>query len=261
MKGTQKVDIKVRQGYVIDGYILEEMIGSGGFSTVYRARSIDPIPRYDTIIAVKVLHPRRLDRWQIRRFVREVKMSIPLRHPNVVRAYAVRRQDWNYFGLTEFMDTDLLKAIRTKPQIFNQQNVIEIIGKAATGLDYIHRNGIIHKDVNPSNILVSYSLDKIKMTDFGLSEKKGFLKKENGSGGGTEGYIAPERLQGLPADIKSDIYSFGKTMQKVYSELGFEIPGNVRYVIETATKPNKEERFYDVRELLYFLAGGRENAG
>jgi eukaryotic-like serine/threonine-protein kinase len=249
------MDVRVRQGYIIDGYILEEMVGSGGFSTVYRARSLDPVPRYDTIIAVKVLHPRRLDRWQIRRFVKEMKISILLQHPNVVRVYAVRKQDRNYFGLIEFMDTDLLKAIRTKPHIFNQQNVISIIKKAALGLDYIHKNGIIHKDVNPSNVLVSYNLEKIKITDFGLAEKKGFLKKDNGSGGGTEGYIAPERLEGRSSDIKSDIYSFGKTIQKVYSELGFEIPESVKYVIETAIKPKKEERFFDMRELLYFFDG------
>ncbi len=254
--------MEIRKGYVIDGYRLEDMVGSGGFATVYKARSIDPLPKYETIIAVKVLHPRRLDRSQIRRFVKEVKMSIPLRHPNVVRVYAVRRQDWNYFGLTEFLDTDLLKAIRMKPQIFNSQNVIEILKKSAMGLDYIHRSGIIHKDINPSNILVSYSMDKIKMTDFGLSEKRGFFKKENSAGGGgTEGYIAPERQRGLPADVRSDVYSFGKTMQKVYSELGFNVPENVRYVIDTATKPNKEERFYDMRELLYFLDGGKGNAG
>jgi eukaryotic-like serine/threonine-protein kinase len=247
------MEIVVRQGYIIDGYILEEMVGSGGFSTVYRARSIDPLPRYDTIIAVKVLHPRRLDRWQIRRFVKEMRISTLLQHPNIVKVYAVRKQDRNYFGLIEFMDTDLLKAIRTKPHIFNQQNIFSIIKKAAQGLDYIHKNGIVHKDVSPANILISYTLDKIKITDFGMAEKRGFLKKNNSSGGGTEGYIAPERLKGMSADIKSDVYSFGKTVQKVYSELGFEVPENVRYVIETATKSNKEDRFFDMRELLYFF--------
>lgn len=253
------MDIKIRQGYIIDGYILEEMVGSGGFSTVYKARSIDPIPKYSTIIAVKVLHPRRLERWQIRRFVREFKISIPLNHPNVVKVYAVRKQDGNYFGLTEFMDTDLMKAIRATPQLFNQENLLEIIRKSVMGFDYIHNNGIIHKDINPSNILVSYSLDQVKVTDFGLSEKKRFLRRENGVDGGTEGYIAPERLRGLPGDVRSDIYSFGKTIQKVYSELGFEVPANVSYVIETATKPRAEERFYDMRELLYFLDGAKEN--
>ncbi len=253
------MEIKVRQGYIIDGYILEEMVGSGGFSTVYRARSIDPVPKYDTFIAVKVLHPRRLDRAQIRRFVKEVKMSIPLRHPNIVKVYAVRRQDWNYFGLMEFLDTDLLRAIRTKPELFDQQKVLEIIEKAGRGLEYIHRNGIVHKDVSPANILVSYLLDRIKITDFGLARKTGFLQKDNGAGG-TEGYIAPERLNGMPADVKSDIYSFGKTIEKIYSELGIAMPDNVKYVFETAVKPTPEERFYDMRELLYFLDIKKQNA-
>ena len=251
------MEIRVRQGYIIDGYVLEEMVGAGGFSTVYRARSIDPVPEYQTVIAVKVLHPRRLDRWQIRRFVREVKMATMLEHPNIVKVFGVRHQDGNYFSFMEFLEADLLKAIRTKPELFNQENIVEIIKKAGQGLEYIHRNGIIHKDINPSNILISYALDKVKMTDFGLATKKVFflhrLQQESSPGGGTEGYIAPERLKGMQADIRSDIYSFGKTIQKVYSELGFEMPENIKYVVEIATKPDSEERFVDMRELLYFL--------
>lgn len=248
---------KVRAGYVIDGYILEEMVGSGGFSTVYRARSIDPFPEYHTVIAVKVLHPRRLDRWQIRRFVREVKMATVLEHPNIVKVFGIKKQDGNYFSFMELLDTDLLKAIRTKPGLFNQENIVDIIKKAGQGLEYIHRNGIIHKDINPSNILISYALDKIKMTDFGLATKKVFflhrLQQGNNHGGGTEGYIAPERMKGMEGDIRSDIYSFGRTIERIYSELGFEIPENIRYVIDIATTPNPAERFFDMRELLYFL--------
>ncbi len=251
------MEIRVRPGYVIDGYVLEEMVGSGGFSTVYRARSIDPAPKYHTIIAVKVLHPRRLDRWQIRRFVREVRMATVLEHPNIVKVFGVKHQDGNYFSFMEFLDTDLLKAIRTKPGLFNQENIVDVIKKAGQGLEYIHKHGIIHKDVNPSNILITYALDKIKITDFGLATKKVFflhrLQPESSPGGGTEGYIAPERMQGLAADVRSDIYSFGKTIQKIYSELGFQIPENVKYVIDIATKPNSVERFVDMRELLYFL--------
>ncbi|MCX8082619.1 MAG: serine/threonine protein kinase [bacterium] len=251
------MEIRVRPGYIIDGYILEEMVGSGGFATVYKARSIEPIPQFYSIIAIKVLHPRRLDRWQIRRFVKEVKMATMLEHPNIVKVFGIRKQEGNYFSFMEFLDTDLLKAIRTKPELFNHENIVEIIKKAGYGLEYIHRNGIIHKDVNPSNILLSYSMDKIKMTDFGLATKKLFflhhLKQENSPGGGTEGYIAPERMKGLPVDIRSDIYSFGKTIQRVYSELGFEIPENIKYVIDISTKSEPKERFIDMRELLYFL--------
>ncbi|MGI6596015.1 MAG: serine/threonine protein kinase [Elusimicrobia bacterium] len=252
------MEARVRIGYVIDGYVLEEMIGSGGFSTVYRARSLNLTPKYHSIIAVKVLHPRRLDRWQIRRFVREVKIASRLEHPNIVKVFGVRKQDGNFFSLMELLDVDLLKAIRTKPSIFNNDNVTEIIKKAGYGLEYIHKNAIIHKDVNPSNILITYALDKIKLTDFGLSTKKTLLlsllhPNGNSSGGGTEGYIAPERIKGKEGDIKSDIFSFGKTMQRIYSELKFEIPENTKYVIDVATKNNSMERFVDMRELLYFL--------
>jgi len=253
------MELKVRQGYIIDGYVLEEMVGSGGFSTVYKARSIDPVPRYDTFIAVKVLHPRRLDRVQIKRFIKEMKISISLQHPNIVKVFAVRRQDWNYFGLMEFLDTDLSKAIRNKPELFTQEKVLDMIKQAGAGMDYIHRNGIVHKDMSPSNILVSYSLEKVKITDLGLARKTGFLQKDNGSGG-TEGYIAPERMNGRQADVKSDIYSFGKTVEKIYAELGFPMPDNVRYVVETAVKQKPEERFYDMREFLYFLEAGKQYA-
>lgn len=251
------MEVKVRPGYIIEGYILEEMIGSGGFATVYKARSIEPFPRYNSLIAVKVLHPRRLDRWQIKRFVKEVRMATQLEHPNVVKVFGVKQQDGNFFSFMELLDTDLAKAIRTKVEIFNQSNVLEIIKKAAYGLDYIHRNGIIHKDVNPSNILISYSLDKVKMTDFGLAQKKAsffsFLQQVNSSGGGTEGYVAPERQKGIEGDVRSDIYSFGKTIQKIYTELKFEIPEDIQYIIEIATKPNPVERFVNMRELIYFL--------
>lgn len=251
------MEMRVRPGYIIEGYVLEEMVGSGGFATVYKARSIDNLPKYNSIIAVKVLHPRRLDRSQIKRFIKEVKIAMMLEHPNIVKVFGMKQQDGNLFSFMEFMDTDLAKAIRTRPEIFNQENVLDIIKNVAYGLEYIHRNGIVHKDINPSNILISYTLDKVKMTDFGLATKKVFflhrLQQKESSGGGTEGYIAPERMKGMEGDIRSDIYSFGKTIQKIYTELNFEIPENIQYIIDIATKHNSAERFVDMRELLYFL--------
>jgi eukaryotic-like serine/threonine-protein kinase len=249
------IEIKIEKGYVIAGYMLEGMLGSGGFATVYKARSITPEPIYDTIIAIKILHPRRLEKQQIRMFKEEMNMLMYLEHPNILKVYTVKSQDGHYFALMEFLDTNLLTAIRTKQEIFNQQNVLSIISQIASGLNYIHKNGYIHKDVNPTNILISYSLDKIKISDFGLAGKKGFFNKGLSSTGGTAGYIAPERKQHFSADIKTDIYSFGKTIQKIYSELNFEIPDKVKYVIEVSTKENRDERFFDMKELLYFLSG------
>lgn len=248
-----KIETKVKKGYVIEGYVLEDMVGAGGFSTVYKASRIKESSPYAPVIAVKVLHPRRFERRQIRMFKEEIKALMFLQHPNIVKVYALKTQDGHYFALMEFIDSDLLKMIRAKPSIFNQQNVLEIIKQAASGLSFIHKNGFVHKDINPANILVSHSLDKIRISDFGLAGKKRLFNKEKNLSGGTEGYIAPELKQGFAGDVKTDIYSLGRTIHKIYSELMFEIPDKVKYVIEVSTNPDREERFVDMKELLFFL--------
>ncbi len=245
--------IKIRPGYVIKGYMLKEMVGAGGFSTVYRAETIDPSPLYTSIIAVKILHPRRLERSQINQFIKEGRIVKKLEHPNIVRVFDIIQQDGNFFILMEFLDTDLLKAIRMKREIFNEKNIIDIITKSAKGLSYVHQNGIIHKDVNPSNILISFSLEKVKITDFGLARKEGLFWKGGDFNGGTEGYIPPERFKGEPIDERGDIYSFGKTIEKIYEELKFPMPEKIRNIVKIATDPNPKNRFESMEGIVYIL--------
>ena len=245
--------ITIRKGYEIEGYLLEEMVGAGGFSSVYKARSIYPIPRYDTLIAVKVLHPRRLEPRFVRTFVRESKLLMSLKHPNIVTVYQLKKQDRNLFMLMEYLDSDLMKSAKTKSHIFTPENIIRVFKKAGEGLSYVHSNGIIHKDINPSNILISYSLEKVKFTDFGLAWQRGFFRKAEGLKAGTEGYLAPERLAGRPADVKTDIYAFGKTIEKIYRELGFEFTEQILRVVRTATHKDRESRFSCMEDLLNSL--------
>lgn len=244
---------KIRKGYVLKGYVLKEMVGAGGFSTVYKAETIDPLPLYTSIIAVKVLHQRRLERYQIKQFIKEGKIAKSLEHPHIVKVFDIIQQDGNFFILMEFLDTDLMKAIKNNRRIFNEKNIIDIIIKAAKGLSYIHKNGIVHKDINPSNILISYSLDKVKITDFGLAkiDRRFFFRRE--FRGGTEGYIPPEWLKGESADKLGDIYSFGKTIEKIYNELGFKIPDNIKNIIKIATDPDPKNRFESMEGIVYIL--------
>ncbi|MCM8771897.1 MAG: serine/threonine protein kinase [Candidatus Omnitrophica bacterium] len=246
-------EIKIRPGYIIKGYMLKEMVGAGGFSTVYKAETINPLPLYTSIIAVKVLHPRRLERQQIRQFIKEGKIVKNLEHPNIVKVFDIVQQDGNFFILMEFLDTDLLKAIRTKKEIFNEKNIIEVITKAAKGLAYIHKNGIVHKDINPSNILISYNLEKVKITDFGLAKRERFFMNKRDFMSGTEGYIPPERFEGKPADAKGDIYSFGKTIEKIYSELKFPMPEKIRNIVKIATDKNPDNRFESMEGIVFIL--------
>jgi serine/threonine-protein kinase len=247
--------VKIRPGYIISGYMLKEMVGSGGFSTVYKAETIDPKPLYTSIIAVKVLHPRRLEKYQIRQFVKEGKIVKNLEHTNIVKVFDIIQQDGNFFILMEFIDTDLMKAIRNKKEMFDEENIIDIIIKSAKGISYLHKNGIIHKDINPSNILISYSLDKVKITDFGLAKikKMTFLKFNREFRGGTEGYIPPEYYDGKPVDERGDIYSFGRTIEKIYMELGFKMPEKIKNIIKIATDPKPENRFESMDGIVYIL--------
>lgn len=248
---------KIRSGYIIKGYILKEMIGSGGFSTVYRAESLEPSPLYNMIIAIKVLHPRRLERNQIKQFIKEGKMAMNLEHPNVVKVFDVIEEDGNFFIFMEYLDSDLLKAIRTKKEIFNEENIVDVILKAARGLAYIHKNGIVHKDINPSNILITYNLNKVKITDFGLAKRRKFIFNRITYEGGTEGYIPPERLKGKSIDKRGDIYAFGKTVEKIYSELKFEMPEKLKNIVRIATDPNPENRFESMEGIVYILEAKR----
>ncbi|MFN4228018.1 MAG: serine/threonine-protein kinase [Candidatus Ratteibacteria bacterium] len=244
---------KIRPGYVIKNYILKEMVGSGGFSTVYRAESIDPFPLYNSVIAVKVLHPRRLERNQIRQFIKEGKIAKSLEHPNIVKVFDVIKEDGNFFILMEYLDTDLMKAIRTKKNIFNEKNIIDIIVKVAKGISYIHKHGIVHKDINPSNILITYSLEKIKITDFGLSKTEKWIFNRDKFKGGTEGYVAPEIYKGSVGDEKSDIYSFGKTIEKIYNELKIPLNDKIKNIIKIATDTEPKNRFESMEGIVYIL--------
>ncbi|MCX7917132.1 MAG: serine/threonine protein kinase [bacterium] len=244
---------KIRTGYIIKGYQLKEMIGAGGFATVYRAETIEPFPLYNSVIAVKVLHPRRFEKDQIKRFLKEGKIAKSLEHPNVVRVFDVFEYNGNFFILMEFIDIDLSKAIRTNKEIFDEKNIIDIITKAAKGISYIHQNGIIHKDINPSNILISFSLEKVKITDFGLAKTGRILFNKSEYKGGTEGFVAPEIFKGKPTTEKSDIYSFGKTIEKIYKDLNFPIPEKIKNIIKIATDPIPENRFESMEGIIYIL--------
>ena len=245
-------EMKVRSGFVVRGYELEEMVGAGGFSTVYKARSIDPVPPFESIVAVKVLHPRRLERGQIKRFKKEAKIAMSLEHENVIKVYDFVEYAGNFFIFMEFLDIDLNKAIKTRKEIFTLEKIMEIIKKSAIGLAYLHTKGIIHKDFNPSNILLSYSLEKVKITDFGLARRRRLFQINSHPDGGTKGYIAPEEYRGK-FDKRADIYSFGKSIENIFSQLEFNPPESISYIIEISTRENPEERFQDMEDILYLL--------
>lgn len=256
--------MKIRKGYVINGYELEELISSGGFARVYRAKRtfFSNYPFYGEIIAIKVLHPRRLNKKGIALFKNEAKIARSLNHQNVIKFFDFVIKDDNYFIFEEWVNgKDLEKIIiLEKSENFRNFNVLlDIAKKVARGLSYLHQNNIVHKDVNPSNILVSFDLKKVKVTDFSISKKKskglfGFLKRDIKDlfVGGTREYMAPEQLIYGISDKRSDIYSFGKTLEKLFSSFDC-LTFKLKKIIKIATAENPNDRFENIEEILSLL--------
>ncbi len=183
--------------------IIEEL-GRGGTATCYKAHQIS----LNRNVLLKILHPQFLkDKEVITRFKREAQLMSRLKHPNVVKVIDFGQEDGSYFISMEFIKGEELEAmIRRGALSLNQ--TIQIISELCGALNYVHSSGIIHRDINPSNILMYKK--KPMITDFGLA----LLTQEpritqQGSLVGTPSYMSFEQLQGAKPDQRTDIYSLG----------------------------------------------------
>lgn len=197
-------------------------VGSGGMGTVYKA--IDR--SRDQTIAIKVLD-RRYDLDKHRRkqdyLGREILIAASLNHPNIVKMHkeivVQADNDGNLRRclLMEYIDGYNLKKHITDRDLTSRQ-MIEICIKLCHGLDFLHQNGIVHRDVKPGNFLFSRDGNQVKIVDFGLSKSTASWRtrwlKESG---GTRLYMSPEQLQKKSLDARSDIFSFGITMYELFT--------------------------------------------
>lgn len=208
----------------VDHYEIIKPIGAGGMGKVYKA--IDR--ERDLTVAIKVLDRRYdLDRKRRRRdhLGREILIAANLNHETVVRynKEIIEQKDRNGHVrrclLMEFVDGfDLRKHI--KEQDLSMRKSFEVMYKLCTGLDYLHTNGIIHRDIKPGNFMLTRDQKQVKIFDFGLSKSTASWRtrwmKETG---GTRAYMTPEQLRNKHAklDARSDIFSFGITMYELFA--------------------------------------------
>ncbi|MGC8977191.1 MAG: serine/threonine-protein kinase [Candidatus Ratteibacteria bacterium] len=206
------------------GYILGEYLGGGIYTKVYKAYSFLAKPPYGNPVAIKILYLKGgiVERNKlIKQFEREAEIAMNLEHPNIVKVYNFGRFDHHYAMIMEFIDGKNLKEFLYEREKWDLNKILRICYEAGKGLEYIHRHNIIHKDVKPDNILVSYDFEKIKITDFGIAklpkrwwQKDIFPKSGTITKFGIISYIAPEQSQGN-ATFQSDIYSFGVSMDEI----------------------------------------------
>src|SRR3954468_2518677 len=187
-------------------YRLEERIGSGGMSTVYRAFD-ETLERW---VAIKVLHhTMEDDPVQLERFRREARTVARLNHPHVVTVIDAGEDDGHPFIVFEYVDGDTLKGLikRTGPL-----PVVEAVAYAievGRGLMAAHQERLVHRDVKPQNVLIDPD-GRAKVTDFGISrslDADGLTA--TGRVLGTTDYVAPEQALGEDVTEQSDVYSLG----------------------------------------------------
>lgn len=201
---------KIMAEKTIGKYIITEKIGDGGSSIIYKGtHSILKLP-----VAIKMLkHEIAMDPDFIKIFFNEAKIIAQLNHTQVVRVYDIEELYRTVFIVMEYLEGVTLRQMIDTTKIIPLAKTLEIVLQVCYGLEYAHRYGIIHQDINPRNIFVQPD-SGVKIIDFGLAVRTGSVD-ENFLFPGTIYYISPEQLKGDPVDERTDIYSLGVTIYEM----------------------------------------------
>jgi beta-lactam-binding protein with PASTA domain/tRNA A-37 threonylcarbamoyl transferase component Bud32 len=191
-----------------DRYRLEGRIGQGGMAVVYLG--IDTVLRRR--VAVKVLREQlAADADFVQRFYTEAQHAAKLSHPNIVNIYDVGREGENYFIVMELVDGATLAEMIENDVRLPEAVAIDFAAQICNGLAYAHRQGLLHRDVKPANILVTKD-DVVKLSDFGIARAvttQTVTMTQPGMVMGSVYYISPEQAQGHELHATSDLYSLG----------------------------------------------------
>ncbi len=193
----------------IGRYELIEEIGQGGMGQVFRAR--DPLIERDVAIKTIPLHLDAEARREFEvRFLREAQSAGRLSHPNIVTIYDVGETDELIYIAMEYLPGKNLREILDACNGLPLDLMIDTALQMAEGLAYAHEHGVVHRDVKPSNVIVSADRGTIKLTDFSIAYLAAASDKTRaGMMLGSPRYMSPEQVRGEAVDGRSDIFSLG----------------------------------------------------
>ncbi|MET0403798.1 MAG: serine/threonine-protein kinase [Cystobacter sp.] len=215
----------------LGGYEVVGRLAVGGMAEVYQARAKPTTQRSpgepDDVVLKRLLPAYRNDGAFVKAFVDEAKLTVRLRHPNIVRTFRLFKAGPDYLMVQElvagrtlgFMQELLMKAGAAMPP----EAACYITWCVLKALDYIHRAKageggatIVHRDVNPANILLSVA-GEVKLTDFGVSDVEGGTRGDSGALRGTLPYMSPEQVLGQAVDTRGDLFSVGIILWELFT--------------------------------------------
>ncbi len=255
-------------------YEILRKIGDGGMAFVYQARD----KLLNRIVAVKVLRPEYVDDQEfLVKFKREAEAVASLSHPNIVNVYDVGEDGKVHYIVMEYVDGQNLKEIIQNEGCLEEYTALDIAKQIAQALSAAHRNGIIHRDIKPHNILISKDGRLVKVADFGIAKAVSSSTMTNmGSVIGSVHYISPEQAKGKHLTSNADLYSLGIVMYEMIvgrvpfvgdspisialkhinenitfsEEEEVRIPKSVRTIIGKLTEKEPANRYQTAEELI-----------
>jgi serine/threonine-protein kinase len=278
--------LRTRLVAAVDGhYAVEAEVGRGGMAVVYRATDV----RLRRKVALKVLPPELAFREEVkRRFLREAEMAAGLAHPHIVPIYSVDERDglvWMAMGLVD--GESLAERLHREPRP-PVDVVRRVLREVCEALEYAHREGVVHRDIKPDNILLERGTGRALVTDFGIARAAEGDQRLTATGiaVGTPAYMSPEQAMGeREVDGRADLYALGIVgYQMLAGELPFQasntptmlmkhlserprplrdvradLPGNLIYAIDRALAKSRDERWPNAAEFRAALAEDAES--
>lgn len=264
----------------IGKYKIIEMLGKGAMGVVYKA--LDPdIGREVAIKTIRFDLSSATEQEELMgRFIREAQAAGKIQHSNIVTIYEVGREKDLTFIVMQFIKGKSLQQMIAEKRRFSTQEIEDIVVPLCEALDYAHRNGVVHRDMKPANILINEE-GKPYIVDFGVARVETSTLTQTGTTVGTPSYMSPEQIMGKKVDNRADIFSLGvilyelatgqrpfsgenisTIMYKIVNErpprvtdVERSLPTAYEKIIERAMAKDPNERFSSCSQFASFLKG------
>jgi eukaryotic-like serine/threonine-protein kinase len=221
-------------GQRLGQYRIDARVARGATSTIYKAYQA----KLDRYVAIKVLSPHFIDEpGFLDRFYQEARAVARLDHPNILPVYDFDQVGEIVYIVMKYVNTGTLRHVMTGP--LDLPYTLEIVTQVGLALGYAHKQGVVHRDVKPGNILIADN-NWALLTDFGLAKilEGNQRLTRTGAGVGTPEYMSPEQAQGKPTDGRADLYSLGAMLYEMLTgHLPFESDSGIAVAMKHVNDP------------------------